>query len=399
SSAAAGMALPNMAGDTLRVADLPGRGRALLAARDILEGEVLLSESPILLYPSSLASLSSYCSACFRSLPPPPHTPCPSCRAAAFCSPACSAASHPRLLCAALSSGLAAAPEAHQEPLLFLLSAYSLQEPSLSAILSLSSAPQGPSPSQQQDAASLHAAVASVAPPHMLPAGFSPDLTAALLSKDRTNSFSILEPYRPDVPLELRKARCCAVYPRASLLNHDCLPNACHFDYADRPGPGNTDIVVRALHGITEGKEVCISYFAANWRYADRQCRLLEDYGFRCECDRCQIESKWKFDDDNDAGDGDDTMEEEHGKEDAEDGGDEGMEQEEGSDGDEDDFPHAFFFVRYLCDREDCYGMLAPLPPLPNGELSHVFECNACGQLKKEEDEDEADTDAGDCRN
>ncbi|EMS54848.1 hypothetical protein TRIUR3_04246 [Triticum urartu] len=161
------------------------------------------------------------------------------------------------------------------------------------------------------------------------------------------------------------------------------------------PGPGNTDIVVRALHGITEGKEVCISYFAANWRYADRQRRLLEDYGFRCECDRCQIESKWKFDDDNDGGDGDDTMEEGHGKEVAEDGGDEGMEQEEGSDDDEDDFPHAFFFVRYLCDREDCYGMLAPLPPLPSGELSHIFECNACGQLKKEEDEDEPD--AGEC--
>uniref|UniRef100_A0ACD6AGG7 Uncharacterized protein n=1 Tax=Avena sativa TaxID=4498 RepID=A0ACD6AGG7_AVESA len=387
-----------MAGEALRVADLPGRGRALLAAREILEGEVILSEPPIVLYPSSLASLPSYCSACFRSLPPPPHAPCPSCRAAAFCSPACASASHPRLVCAALSSGLAAAPEAHQEQLLFLLSAYSLQESSLRALLSLSSAPQGPSPSQQQDAASLHAMVSSLAPPHILPPGFSPDLTAALLSKDRTNSFSIMEPYRPDVPLELRKTRAYAMYLRASLLNHDCLPNACHFDYVDRPGPGNADIVVRALHGISEGKEVCISYFAANWRHADRQRRLLEDYGFQCECERCQIESKWKFDDDdddNDGGDGDDTMEEEHAKEDVGDGVDEGMEQEEGSDDDgDDDFPHAFFFVRYMCDREDCYGMLAPLPPLANGDLSHVFECNACGQFKKEEDVDEPD--AGD---
>jgi hypothetical protein len=30
--------------------------------------------------------------------------------------------------------------------------------------------------------------------------------------------------------------------------------------------------------------------------------------------------------------------------------------------------------------------MLAPLPPLPNGDLSHIFECNLCGKLKKEED-------------
>ncbi|KAL6843152.1 hypothetical protein ACP4OV_026865 [Aristida adscensionis] len=379
------------AGDPLRVADLPGRGRGLVAARNVREGEVLLSESPILLYPATLASLSSYCSACFRSLSPSAAA-CPSCRAAAFCSPACAAASHPRLLCAALSNGAAlaaAAPaEAVQEPLLFLLSAYSLPEPSLRALLSLCSAP--PPPPGAQDPAALHAAVAATAPPHLLPPGFSPDLTAALLAKDRGNSFAVMEPYRPGMSLELLKARAYAVYQRASLLNHDCLPNACHFDYPDRPGPGNTDIVVRALHDITEGREVCISYFAANWRYADRQRRLLEDYGFRCECDRCQVESRWKDDDDDDNGDGDedDTMEEEEAEEDGDDGADDGMEQEDGNagaDGD-DDFPHAYFFVRYLCDNEGCWGMLAPLPPLPNGELSHVFECNLCGKLRKEED-------------
>ncbi|KAL6659032.1 hypothetical protein ACP70R_003072 [Stipagrostis hirtigluma subsp. patula] len=381
------------AGDSLRVADLPGRGRGLVAARNVREGEVLLSESPILLYPTALASLPSYCSACFRSLSPAAAIPCPSCRAAAFCSPACAAASHPRLICAALSNGAgaglaAAAPtEAVQEPLLFLLSAYSLPEPSLHALLSLCSAP--PPPPGVQDPATLHAAVAAVAPPQLLPPCFSPDLTAALLARDRANSFAIMEPLRPGVSLEHLKARAYAVYPRASLLNHDCLPNACHFDYPDRPGPGNTDIVVRALHDIPQGREVCISYFAANWRYADRQRRLLEDYGFRCECDRCQVESQWKDDDDNGGGDedGDDTMEEEEAEEDGEDGGDDGMEQEEDGDANgDDDFPHAYFFVRYLCDSEGCWGMLAPLPPLPNGELSHVFECNLCGKLRKEED-------------
>ncbi|KAG0522894.1 hypothetical protein BDA96_07G077100 [Sorghum bicolor] len=380
------------AGDALRVADLPGRGRGLVAARNVREGEVLLSEPPVLLYPSTLSSLASYCSACFRSLPAAATVPCASCRAAAFCSPACAAASHPRLLCAALSHGAgagvaAAAPtEAIQEPLLFLLSAYSLPESTIHSILSLSSAP--PPPPGAQDAAGLHAAVAALAPPHMLPQGFSPDLTAALLAKDRANSFAIMEPYRVGMSLELLKARAYAMYPRASLFNHDCLPNACHFDYPDRPGPGNTDIVVRALHDIPEGREVCISYFAANWRYADRQRRLLEDYGFRCECDRCQVESQWKDDDDdNNGGDGDDTMEEE-GEDDAGDRGDDGMEEEEGdgaTDGN-DDFPHAYFFVRYLCDNEGCWGMLAPLPPSPNGDLSHVFECNLCGKLRKEED-------------
>uniref|UniRef100_A0A0E0LSB0 SET domain-containing protein n=1 Tax=Oryza punctata TaxID=4537 RepID=A0A0E0LSB0_ORYPU len=384
-----------MAGDALRAADLPGRGSGLLAARNIREGEVILTEQPLLLYPASLASLPSFCSACFRSLSAA--APCPSCRAAGFCSPSCAAASHPRLLCAALSGGgggggnLASAAEPHQEPLLFLLSAYSLPEDSLRVLLSLSSS-TAPPPTDH-DPASLHAMVAALVPAQMLPPGFSPDLTAALLSKDRTNSFSIMEPYRAEVPQALRKARAYAVYPRASLLNHDCLPNACHFDYADRPGPGNTDIVVRALHDITEGREVCLSYFAANWQYKDRQQRLLEDYGFRCECERCQVESKWKQDDDSDGGDGDDTMEEEEEDGNGGDVGDDGMEQEEGDGGSdsEDDFPHAYFFVRYLCNHGDCYGMLAPLPPLPNGEPSHVFECNVCGNLKNEDEIDAPD--------
>nr|CAB3504885.1 unnamed protein product [Digitaria exilis] len=108
-AAATTMATPpqNPTTDALRVADLPGRGRGLVAARNVGEGEVLLSESPALLYPSTLASLRSYCAACFRSLPSTP-TPCASCRAAAFCSPSCAAASHPGLLCAALSHGAGA---------------------------------------------------------------------------------------------------------------------------------------------------------------------------------------------------------------------------------------------------------------------------------------------------
>jgi SET and MYND domain-containing protein len=79
-------------------------------------------------------------------------------------------------------------------------------------------------------------------------------------------------------------------------------------------------------------------------------------------------------------------MEAEEG-EDVGDDGDDGMEDGDvGADGD-DDFPHAYFFVRYLCDSEGCWGMLAPLPPAPNGELSHVFECNLCGKMRKEEDD------------
>ncbi|KAF0887973.1 hypothetical protein E2562_006895 [Oryza meyeriana var. granulata] len=75
--------------DALRAANLPGRGRRLLAMRNMREGEVILMEQALLLYPASLASLPFFCSACFHSfcasasprsaprhvLPPPPASP------------------------------------------------------------------------------------------------------------------------------------------------------------------------------------------------------------------------------------------------------------------------------------------------------------------------------------
>lgn len=169
---------------------------------------------------------------------------------------------------------------------------------------------------------------------------------------------------------EERKVRAYGIYPLASLFNHDCLPNACRFDYVDgvgRDGRGNTDIIVRAVHEISEGREVCLSYFPVNWGYKERQKRLGEDYGFRCECDRCLVEREWK-------------------DEEEEEGSDEGMDVEEEME--EDDFPHAYFFVKFVCDAEGCGGTLAPLPPSPEGVVSDVMECNVCGRLKQDEDGD-----------
>lgn len=127
----------------------------------------------------------------------------------------------------------------------------------------------------------------------------------------------------------------------------------------------NGEIVVRAIHGIREGGEVCLSYFPVNWGFRERQGRLAEEYGFRCVCDRCEVEKNWKDDDDEEDG----------------------------------DFPHAYFFVRFVCDREDCGGTLAPLPPSPDGGLSGLVECNACGRVREEDgfggDDDDDDGGGG----
>lgn len=169
--------------------------------------------------------------------------------------------------------------------------------------------------------------------------------------------------------------RAYGIYPNASFFNHDCLPNAARFDYVDTR---NTDIIVRAIHDFDQGREICLSYFGVTWKYGDRQKRLTEDYGFVCDCDRCKVEAKWKDDD------GDDGMEE---------NGDDQMVGEEEEDGEEmeDDFPHAYFFLKYVCSRENCGGTLAPLPP-PEGVTSGIMECNVCGQLRSAE---EVDADEG----
>lgn len=193
------------------------------------------------------------------------------------------------------------------------------------------------------------------------------------------NAFGLMEPFRPEDAGQ-RKVRAYGIYPNASFFNHDCLPNACRFDYVDAAGERNTEIVVRAIHEIPAGREVCLSYFPVNWSYAVRQQRLLEDYGFRCVCDRCEVEKNWKDDEDEGDDEGMEGMEQE--------GEEGGMEGDSGGEGEDADFPHAYFFIRYVCERENCGGTLAPLPPSPQGPPSHVMECNACGLLRKDEDVD-----------
>lgn len=187
-----------------------------------------------------------------------------------------------------------------------------------------------------------------------------------------------MEPFREEDSGE-RRVRAYGIYPKASFFNHDCLPNACRFDYVDGDGENNTAIVVRAIHEIPEGREVCLSYFPVNWNYKERQARLLQDYGFKCECDRCQVEKNWKDEDEDQEEEIVESMDEEDGTE--------GMEEDNGGVGGEDDgdFPHAYFFIRYVCDRENCGGTLAPLPPAPGGTTSSVMECNVCGRCKTDD--------------
>lgn len=215
---------------------------------------------------------------------------------------------------------------------------------------------------------------------------FSPETTAALTSKEKVNSFCLMNPVNSkNGHAEVTGVRAYGIYLSASLFNHDCLPNVCRFDYIDDTNrENNTDFSFRALHEIAEGSEVCISYIRVTMGYRERQKVLMQDYGFRCECDRCKIESQWKENqgDEEDAGEENKggAVEEMEGEDDGE-GEMEMMEEENGEEYDE-DFPHQYFFVRYVC---ECGGTLAPLRPSHEGISSDLVECNLCGSVRKDE--------------
>ncbi|KAF7829152.1 histone-lysine N-methyltransferase ASHR2 [Senna tora] len=342
----------------LKMEQIQGKGRGLIAAHNLKAGQILLTESPTLLYSAfplfSQSSSSSYCDHCFR-ISPLNHTTfaCPSCHHHRFCSQDCLSialnSSHSPWVCLALSrlrdSASPLLQQSHelQVQARFVVAVYNLASYSPSDIQILLSLLGTPDEAILKASQFLHSLVASLCPPqHQL----SLDLTAQLMAKDRLNSFCLMEPYSPDGPQ--RSIKAYAIYPKATFFNHDCLPNACRFDYVDTSAPGdehNTDIVIRMIKDVSEGEEICISYFRINRDYATRKRILMEDYRFVCECDRCKIEANW-------VGDG--------------------------------DFPHAWFLSKYVCDRNNCSGTMAPLPPKDDDTPSNILECNFCGNLKDE---------------
>lgn len=203
------------------------------------------------------------------------------------------------------------------------------------------------------------------------------ELTAALLAKDKLNAFGLMEPFAED---RERSVRAYGIYPKASFFNHDCLPNACRFDYLDSDSASNTDMVIRVIHDLPQGREICLSYFQVNLKYSDRQKRLRDDYGFTCDCDRCKVEANWSDEDEGGEAMDDEEEQLEECNDDVQMADDE--EPEEETNDQSNDFPHAYFFIKYMCNRNNCWGTLAPLPP--SDSSSNLMECNVCGNLTKE---------------
>ncbi|CAN4120514.1 unnamed protein product [Withania somnifera] len=371
----------------LKIVQIQGKGRALVATQPLKPGQIILKATPLLLYPASPFN-KIFCSNCFRIILQSP-IQCPLCPSL-FCTSSCQSIAlsscHTSWVCQSLThltntSSFNNLVIDQQVQVLFLVSAYNLAVISPSSFRVLLSLQGDASVVSENDAFLLHGLVGSCPNMKLGEFGFSKELTGALLGKDKVNAFGLMEPFGCG---KERGVRGYGIYPIASFFNHDCLPNACRFEYVDSDVDcrSNTDIIVRMIHDVPQGREICLSYFPVNFRYAERQQRLKEDYGFTCNCDRCVVEANWS-DQEDDAmdkeGEGSAEDEDEEMEEDV-DVVDEGNVNGEVEERDQ-DFPHAYFFLRYMCNREDCWGTLAPLPP--DTAPSMVMECNVCGNLSK----------------
>lgn len=374
----------------LRREAIVGRGRGMVATRGLRAGEVLLRESPLMVYEEAEAAESgAFCSHCERllSLPGRETLSCSVCGGATFCGQSCLESarigSHNPRVCkgiAVLKSRKGFSSE--QRTLArFLITAYNLalqDSKAFAELLELEGKEQ-----EEAIVKELHEFVADVCSEFdALPLEVSLEMTGGLLARDACNAFGLMAPSKPG---EERKVRGYAIFAQASMFNHDCLPNACRFEYLDRDGDGNTEVIVRALHEIEEGSEVCLSYFPVDYPYGDRQERLQDEYGFWCKCARCNVESEWKDEDKDDEGESDDELE--VGAGDLGAGKSKPNDAERGAD-DDDDFGHAMFFVKYLCPVEECGGTMAPLPPgeLDAQSLEGSMECNFCGHVRSDEE-------------
>eukprot|EP00931_Biecheleriopsis_adriatica_P054758 TRINITY_DN32263_c0_g1_i1.p1 TRINITY_DN32263_c0_g1~~TRINITY_DN32263_c0_g1_i1.p1 ORF type:complete len:541 (+),score=114.71 TRINITY_DN32263_c0_g1_i1:55-1677(+) len=76
-----------------------------------------------------------------------------------------------------------------------------------------------------------------------------------------------------------------AVYPRISRFNHSCANNAV-YRWSEKLGAQ----IVMAVRDIKPGTEICVSYFNCRFRKrAERHDRTLLSWGFRCQCEACEI--------------------------------------------------------------------------------------------------------------
>ena len=111
------------------------------------------------------------------------------------------------------------------------------------------------------------------------------DICHELISRASHNAFSI----RPSSDGEHSgEFLGYGVWPEASFFNHSCRPNV----HKERRGRQWT---FRSNRDIAAGRELCITYLGGDERDLDvrgRRKRLLDEWGFECQCRGCEEEAE-----------------------------------------------------------------------------------------------------------
>lgn len=350
------------------------KGFGAFSNKEIHSGDVVLVESPLLLYPQA-SLVREVCSFCLKDLGGNPDvSQCGTCPNAYFCNEACKNAasidpgSHSPLVCLIMSRVCVARATDETASALHLLSRlYGLLFASVlgndksarERIDSFQSLSQGNLDVVLQDGD--YVAWLDDVYQRMLPVFESPDLDFNALQslnatsadfvrsislKDLVNAYGIRAPRRFSTDCSL--IRGSALYKDASRINHECLPNLARCDEFDSNDRENTFMIFKALHDLPSGAELTQSYFPLGWDFEERQTRCSSVYGFTCSCPRCVTESQGTILDKN------------------KDIVDEGY--------------ISVFLLKYLCVDGACEGTMIPVQDC----VEKTLVCNVCSKTRNE---------------
>lgn len=365
------------------VRKIPGRGNGLVSTTALEAGTEFLTEPPLLLTIGRQAAHAA-CVTCLRQLETTAEA-CTSCNSYAFCSLLCRSTAlrrpeiHAPWICRALGRLQLTSDEEHGAAH-FLLQVCALQlapdEESRTRLSALTrhAAALGSASNTPHSSAVYEAAAAACG--GRLPISLHD--AARLLALEQCTSYGIMAPSAEEGRRQIRGG---ALYPTASFLNHECLPNVARFDDFDGAGdyPANTVARFRMLHAVPPGEELTQSYFPLVWDLQERAAACREQYDFDCDCPRCQVEKTWEEDEaDVEMGSGSEDVS-------ADESAAAGISQDPGHETEGKDRGGItegyinMFLMKFVCPQSECFGTMAPIGP-----SSQSLECNMCGHHRTE---------------
>ena len=276
-----------------------GRGRCMVAAKDLPAGSLVFSCAAAAAFPSS----DSRCMQCWNTAAPGEELlRCAPCKTA-YCSKECQRADwkegHHKRECPLLRAFKlrdSPVPVAQWVTLLLAARLYRACPPGGEGggAAAVAAPPSGaPFPAALADVHSLRVAPGAdaahaetvVALGRQLdlfpPAAVLPDARArADVEAFESNNFSVTD--------ETLEVAGCGVYPAAALLNHSCAPNTVlSFGFVADPALPPTTLLVRTLVPVRAGEELTHAYCDATKPVEERRGELRAVYSFLCDCPAC----------------------------------------------------------------------------------------------------------------